>query len=136
LLALAPRERWSRAIDWRRLRIDVREPLRAGRRASWRTFDWETGEGLSIDELTCDPVPVVVIDGAYSSRPELQDVIDVSVLVKLEDHTRRSRLVAREGQEYMAQWHSIWDAAEDYYFSRIRPEESFNLILNTVLVVR
>jgi uridine kinase len=37
--ALAPDERADRAIDWRRLRAEVLEPLLAGRPASWRTFN-------------------------------------------------------------------------------------------------
>src|SRR4051812_8768215 len=72
-LARSPDQRAACAIDFRRRRRGVLEPLLAGRRARWRTFDWERGEGLSAAVLSCDPAPVIVLDGAYSARPELAD---------------------------------------------------------------
>lgn len=29
----------------------------------------------------------------------------------------------------MQRWHQLWDAAEDYYFTHIRPRSSFDLLL-------
>lgn len=126
---LAPEERASLAIDWRRLRTEVLEPLRDGRRASWRTFNWQAGEGLSEHELHCDPAPVIVLDGAYSARPELSEVIDLAVLLTLDDSTRRQRLIAREGDGYTRRWHAIWDAAEEHYFQKTRPPHTFDMVI-------
>ena len=127
--ARTPSERAARAIDWRRLRAEVLEPLLAGRRAAWRTFNWQRGEGLSDQILTCEPAPVIVLDGAYSARPELRDLIDVAVLVTLDDDVRRSRLIAREGEAYMARWHHLWDPAEEHYFTWVRPPETFDVVI-------
>lgn len=127
--ALAPNERADRAIDWKRLRVQVLEPLLAGRPARWRAFNWETGEGLADCARECEPAPVIVLDGAYSTRPELSDIVDVSVLLTLDDQTRRSRLMEREGDEFMGYWHGLWDAAEDYYFATVRPPSDFDIVL-------
>ena len=126
---LAPAERVARAIDWRRLRTAVLEPLLAGRTARWRAFNWQTGQGLSEHTLTRQPAGVIVLDGAYSARPELADIIDIAVLLELDDQTRRSRLLAREGTQFMRRWHAIWDSAEDHYFTHIRPPDSYDVIL-------
>ena len=107
------------------------EPLLAGRQARWRTFAWERGEGLSDHTIVCDPTPVIVLDGAYSTRPELADLIDVAVLLTLRDETRRMRLLAREDEAYMSRWHQLWDTAEDHYFGSIRPPEAFDVVLST-----
>lgn len=72
---------------------------------------------------------VIVFDGAYSSRPELADIIDLSALVTLDDAVRRGRLLACEGEAFMARWHSIWDEAEDYYFSALRPSAAFDFLV-------
>ena len=127
--ALPPDERADRAIDWRRLRAEVLEPLLAGCPASWRTFNWQVGEGLSDSSLACEPVPVIVLDGAYSMRPELADIVDVAVLVTLDDPERRSRLLAREGDEFMGRWHVLWDKTEDYYFTTVRPPNVFDVVI-------
>ena len=117
------------AIDWRRLRAEVLEPLLAGRPASWRAFDWGRGQGLSERVLTCDPVPVIVLDGAYAARPELADLVDVAVLVTLCDAVRRARLAVREGKASMRAWHALWDAAEDFYFGEVCPPEVFDFVV-------
>jgi para-aminobenzoate synthetase len=73
---------------------------------------------------------VVVLDGVYSARPELRHLVDLAVLVELaDDRLRRRRLVAREGDAFMAAWHALWDPAEDHYFARVCPPESFDLIV-------
>src|SRR5258708_23569233 len=41
--AWPPETRAARAIDWRRLRTEVLNRLRAGRPARWRAFDFESG---------------------------------------------------------------------------------------------
>jgi hypothetical protein len=42
---------------------------------------------------------------------------------------RRARLVARDGEAYTQRWHAIWDSAEEHYFTRVRPPESFDIIV-------
>jgi uridine kinase len=124
------KEKAELAIDWRRLRREVLEPLLAGKSAAWRPFNWKEGRGLADHEIKSGSKPVIVLDGAYSTRRELADLIDLSILVTVsDDENRRARLVAREGQEFMSDWHRRWDVAEDYYFSEVRPKESFDLII-------
>lgn len=126
-----PKEKSDQAIDWKRLKTDVLLPLLAGKAARWRSFDWEKGEGLSPTEIINNPSQLIILDGAYSSRPELQDLIDLSILVEVsDDHNRRQRLIERESEEYMKDWHGRWDVAEDYYFSTVRPREVFDVIIN------
>ena len=108
-----PRERAAGPIDWR------------------RRFDWEAGIGLSERTISCAGTSVIVLDGAYSSRPELADLVDVSLLLVVDDATRRSRLRAREGEERMAVWHETWDVAEDHYFEHVRPRELFDAVIET-----
>jgi uridine kinase len=127
----SPKEKAELAIDWKRIRTEVLEPLLAGKSASWQPFDWKAGHGLSQDLLHSEPKPLIVLDGAYSTRPELQDLIDFSILVEIPDDTdRRTRLRERESEEYMNDWHGRWDIAEDYYFSEVRPRESFDFVIS------
>jgi uridine kinase len=128
-------ERARAVIDWRRLRREALEPLIAGRTASWHPFDFEAGtrpDGsypMSTETTVRQPASVIVLDVAYSCRPELADLIDVSVLVDVPATERRRRLASRDEKAFSDAWHTRWDAAEDYYFTRIRPASSFDLVV-------
>jgi uridine kinase len=117
-------------IDWRRLRKEALEPLLAGKPASWHPFNFISGVGLSQEVISCKPAPVIILDGAYSCRPELADLVDCKVLIEVSDDTlRRQRLLAREGKDFMESWHKRWDAAENHYFTQVVPRGVFDLIL-------
>lgn len=127
---LTSREKADRVIDWRRVRDEVLLPLREGQGASWRPFDWDTMIGLAPETITVPPSGLVILDGAYSARPELADLVDLSILVTLDDAVRRERLRLREGEDLVSCWHTVWDEAEDYYFGTIRPPEAFDLVIS------
>jgi uridine kinase len=117
-------------IDWRRLRKEALEPLLAGQPASWHPFNFISGIGLSEEVIQCKPASVIILDGAYSCRPELADIVDLSVLIEMtDDKLRRQRLLAREGHDFMASWHKRWDAAEDHYFTQVVHRSMFDLII-------
>jgi uridine kinase len=127
--ALSAEEKVDRVIDWRRVRAEVLEPLIAGRVARWRPFDWETMSGLARESLTAAPAPIIVLDGAYSSRLELTDLIDLSILVELPENARLARLKAREGEDLHSAWQAIWDEAEAHYFASVRPSHKFDIVI-------
>jgi uridine kinase len=134
--ARTPAARAADAIDWRRLRAEALEPLLAGRPARWQAFDFEAGQRpdgtypMRAETTQIEPSAVIVLDGAYCTRPELADLIDLSVLVEAPMAVRRQRLAAREDPAFLAAWHARWDAAEAYYFARVRPRTAFNLVVN------
>jgi uridine kinase len=70
-----------------------------------------------------------VLDGAYTARPELVDLVDLPVLLEQEHELRRARVSEREGEDFADSWYAVWDAAEDHYFTTIRPRESFAIVL-------
>lgn len=125
-------EKVDRVIDWKRLRNEVLEPLLAGRMASWHPFDFQTWQGLSSTTLTANPGQIIILDGIYSARPELADLIALSVLIETPNEERRARLVNREGANTMRAWHQVWDEAEDFYFTQLRPRQSYDLVIGNV----
>ena len=135
--ALTPEQRVAEAMDWRRLRREAIEPLRAGRTALWYAFDFQAGprsDGtypMQEAPKELGPKTVVLLDGAYSARPELADVLDLKVLVEAAHATRETRLAAREAPAFLRRWHARWDAAEEHYFTRVRPPPAFDVVLST-----
>jgi uridine kinase len=133
--ALSPQALAESAIDWRRLRTEALEPLRAGKPARWHPFDFVAGVrpdgtyAMSQNVEERQPAAVIVLDGAYSTRPELADLIDLSILVDVPLAVRHERLAAREDAEFLAAWHARWDVAEEYYFTVVRPKTAFDLVV-------
>lgn len=122
-------EKVEMVIDWRRMRREVLEPLQRKMEAHYHPFDFESGSGLDKKTVVLKPAPLVLVEGAYSARPELSDLMDVLVLVVAPDNERRWRLVRREGEVFTGEWHGRWDDAEEYYFSEVRPREAFDFVL-------
>ena len=95
--ARTPAGRVEDVIDWRRLR-EVLEPLLAGESTKWRTYDFQAGtrpDGTyrwRAEFVEREPASVIILDGAYSARPELVDLIDLSVVVVTSPNIREARL--------------------------------------------
>lgn len=123
-------------IDWRRQR-SVLAALRERGVAAWFPFDWDAEDWdsesvpLASEPVRCTATPVVILEGAYSCRPELHEVLDLLVLLEIPRDVRRQQLLAREGDEYRADWEARWSAAEDYYFADVMPAERFDLVLGS-----
>lgn len=127
-------EKVAMVIDWPRQRA-VLESLRRDGRATWHEFDWDSDDWdadvapLAPEAVGCEASPVVILEGAYSARPELADLFDLRVLLEVSTEIRRRRLRERDGEAYQADWEQRWAAAEELYFSRIAPPESFDVVL-------
>jgi len=136
--ARSPSERARDAIDWRRLRRLVLEPLLAGRAAVWHPFDFAAGVradgsyAFASGSIRRDAAPLIMLEGAYSSRPELADLVEVAILVEAPAATRHERLALREAGDFLDAWHRRWDAAEDYFFTEVRPRTSFDIVVDSM----
>jgi uridine kinase len=125
----SPEERARDCIDWRRQRA-VLEALRAGRAASYRAFDWEAFDGSLQTELTVVELhssSVVIAEGVYSARPELADLFDLRMLLRVPDDVRMARLLARE--QRLSEWELQWHEAEEWYFANAALPASFDVIV-------
>ena len=129
-------ERARDALDWKRLRLCALEPLRRGQVARWYPFDFGAGErpdgsySMSTTPVEREPSPLIVVEGAYCTRPELGDLIDLTVLIDAPAAIRRQRLAAREDPAFIEAWYRRWDDAESFYFTHVRPASSFTIVVD------
>src|SRR5579884_1064534 len=87
----SPKEKVNKGIDWQRMRTQVLEPLLTKNPASWHPLDFlpEIGWiGWKDEVVTLEPAPVILLDGVYSTRPELADLVDLAILVEADDRIR------------------------------------------------
>jgi uridine kinase len=127
--ALGPAEKVDLAIDWERQR-SLLEQLRRGEAVSWQPYDWDADDGRLAAPVTAGPAAVVLLNGAYSARPELSDLYAHRVLLTVSRDVRRERLLRREGERYRAEWEARWAEAEDLYFDVLMPPPVFDLVLD------
>ncbi len=129
-LALDPQGGAMQYFDWERLRAEVLEPLREDRPARYRRFDWER-ERLGA-EVEVPPGGLVLVEGVYTFRPELQQFYDWSFLVDSPHEERLRRQRARGENE--DSWIARWDAAEQWYFANAFPYSGVDAVVSGVRV--
>jgi uridine kinase len=110
-------------FDWRRLRQQVLVPARDGEVVSYQRYDWEharMGTWVTVPETS-----LLIVEGVYSSRPELRDLADLAVWVTTSEAERVRRQVDRGENEDT--WIQRWMAAENYYLQHIHTSDSCDL---------
>lgn len=132
LAAMSDEQRADYEIDWQRMRQEVLTSLLEGKSATYHPFDWNNQEetALSSQVIEVAPTPIIIIDGVFSSRSELADVVDFTVLVRLDREIRKAHLSSREGDGFKDPINSLWDKAESYYLEHVRPLESFDIVVD------
>ena len=127
-------EKVDLVIDWRR-QGQVLQQLREHGAAQWHPFDWNAPDwDTEVVPLDSEPIrahagSIVLLEGAYSCRPELHHLLDVRVLLDAPRDVRRRQLLEREGNTYRADWEARWSAAEDHYFGTVMTPDRFDLVL-------
>jgi para-aminobenzoate synthetase len=120
----------SSCIDWRE-QARVLSLLRQGLSASYHAFDWDRFDGsVSSDESLLTPKRVLFLEGTYSARPELANLVDLRFVVVVDDEVRLRRLVSRDGG--IGLWEKQWIDAEPYYFDVHLPKTHVDGLLSGV----
>jgi para-aminobenzoate synthetase len=128
-------ERFEKCFDWERIRENALQPLRAGLPARWFAFDFVTGlredgsYGMETKPKILEPARVILLDGNFSASPFLADLVDCAILIDVPIEVRHARINTREDPEFLKQWHALWDPVEAFYYSQIRPKESYDLVI-------
>ena len=117
-------------IDWRSQRDVVRTLLSRGA-VSYFPFDWNAFDGTkSSVSKRVQSEPFVILEGVYSARPELLDLVNYSLLIEAPEDLRISRLMHREVE--IGSWERQWHRAEDWYFENRSCRRDFDAVLNWV----
>ena len=114
-------------IDWERLRDEALLPLRARHPATFHPYDWNADDGRLAPPKTIPAADVIIVDGVYAARPELAELVDMTVYLGVDPQTRASRYAARNNDP---DWARFWERGEAHYFVHLRPPASFDLQLD------
>lgn len=117
-------------FDWQRMRNEALLPLMEGRAASYRVFDWAAYDGSFGPERVIRPAPVIIVEGVYSARSELTDLVDLAVYVDTDPELRRRR---RDSRGDNPVWRALWERGEAHYFTQLRSSSSFDRVVRLSL---
>jgi uridine kinase len=126
---LTPDEAYRLYFPWQRMRDEALLPLRRGQTARYQRYDWEA-DRLN-QWVTIEPNEIVLVEGVYSTRPELRSLVDITIFIETPRDERQKRMHARGHLErdIKNDWLIPWMTAEDWYFANVRPSERADLVV-------
>ena len=80
-----------------------------------------------MEPVTLTQTKLVIIEGAYSCRPDLWELYDLHAFLTVEKETQRKRILARNGAEAAARFEGQWIPLEETYFETYRIQEKCEL---------
>ncbi|MCZ6681510.1 MAG: AAA family ATPase [Candidatus Poribacteria bacterium] len=116
---------YYRYFDWQRLEQQVLLPLTAQQTARYQRYDWVKEELAETIEVSS--TNIIIVEGVYSTRPELTHYYDLCIWVETSETERFRRQIARG--ENTSEWIQHWAAAEIFYVANFRPSRSAHMIV-------
>lgn len=125
---------WARGFDYEAVRRELLDPWRRGPGASYRRRWHDLATDTYVDETPAS-VPsqgVLVVDGVFAQRPELDGVWDLVVYVDASKPVRLSRMAARDGVPDDADHpdQRRYLDAQGIYLTRCRPHVRADVVLD------
>jgi uridine kinase len=123
--SLSAADGYEQFFDWQRLREQVLQPLRQGQPGRYERYDWPTGQ--LAEWHTVLPSGVVLVEGVYTTRPELRDLYDLTVFVETsrEECLRRARARSENTDEDIERWRR----SEDWYLANVGPADRADIVV-------
>ena len=109
-----------------RLRTEVLEPLRAGRKISYLPYDCHADRFLPPRKP--DPALPTLVEGSYSCHPALRALYDCCVFLDITPEYQRERLLRRNPESFEA-FKTMWIPREEYYFKHCEIRKHCDFVL-------
>ncbi|GAA3766962.1 4-amino-4-deoxychorismate synthase [Plantactinospora mayteni] len=113
---------WPRLEEW------ILAPLRAGRAARYRRYDWTRGR-FGQDWTVLPPAPVVIVEGVSSARAVIATELTLAAFVTAPAELCRDRTLARDGEALTPQL-TVWRRGERAHFAADRTVERADLVVD------
>jgi uridine kinase len=103
---------------WHRLEESVLSPMRRGRAAAYRRYDWTCGR-FGDEVVRVEPPDVLIVEGVSSARAVIRSELSLSVFVSAPPQLCLARVVERDGGHDVAfaAYLDRWRRAEVRHFA-------------------
>ena len=102
-------------------------PLARGEAGTYGHYDWHAGRYSRT--VTVEPVPLLVLEGVGAGLAAHHGTSTVLVWVTAPPDVRRSRALARDGDDVAPRW-DAWAAAEAEHWARERTWERADVVVD------
>jgi hypothetical protein len=122
-------EGWADMVSfWPRLEEWVLGPLRRGRDAAYRVYDWHAGDWAPGWRPL--PVPdVLILEGVTSARAEARVELSLGVYLIADRELRLARGIERDGEALRPHW-LRWMADEDRHYALDRTSDHVEVLVD------
>lgn len=114
-------------VDYLRFSKEVLPYVREDRPFKYGKYQVETDS--IIDEIEIKNPEIVLIEGAYSMRPEFREYYDLKVFSNASRELQIERLTKREG-EYVKEYIDLWMPLENKYIKYFNLKEICDIIID------
>lgn len=115
-------------LDYERFAREVLPFLKDRRTFCYGCFSCKEGEITAHRTVDAD-CPLIIVEGAYSMRPEFRKAYDLSVCMMISGELQKNRLIAREGLEKFKAFEELWIPLENRYIEYYNLPEICDIIL-------
>lgn len=115
-------------VDYERFLNEVLKPLKTNKEFEYSLYNCKTqsmGEHIYVT-----PSRLVIIEGAYSCRPELIEYYDLKIFMTIDEKEQKKRISQRNGEEAAKIFESKWIPYEEKYFKAFNIKEKCDVIIN------
>ncbi len=114
-------------MDRERLKSEVLEALKKGEPVCYRPFSCQSMSLM--DEVRVEPDAVVVVEGAYSMHPELEEFYGLTVFLDVEPELQKRRILKRNEEKKAEMFFSRWIPMEQRYFEELKVKERCDIVI-------
>ena len=114
-------------VDRERFYEEVVVPLVKRDTIVYRPFDCATMSLQSARKI--EPDKIIVVEGAYSTHPELGEYYDLSVFLDIAPELQQERIWKRNTPDKAERFFAQWIPMEQKYFEAMRVKERCDMIL-------
>ena len=115
-------------VDRERFYEEVVIPLSKGETVEYRRFDCST---FSLQPpVNIEPHRLTIVEGAYSTHPELGKYYDLAVFLDIDPELQKERILKRNGSEKAERFFKEWIPMEQKYFEAFDIKEKCDIALS------
>ncbi len=114
-------------IHYERFNEEVINSIKNGTDSEYRIFNCSAGDYTGIKKI-CVSKPVI-IEGAYSTHPEIPDIYDLKIFLEISPETQLQRIEKRNGAEALKVFKEKWIPFENRYFDAFSIRQKCSLII-------
>ena len=120
-------------IHYERFADEVINGINCGKTFEYRIFSCKTGGYNGTESV--DPSKPIIVEGAYSLRPEFADAYDYKIFMTVDESIQLDRILKRNGREALEIFKSKWIPLENRYFEHFNITEQCDIIINNNEVI-